>query len=112
MVGGTFEGDPPGLGGGVFQIDLGQDPSVTADQAHNLPRAATWASYYLWNNRTRFAANFPSLSAQDLVHATAASYNHGYGGVSGNLNNGRDIDYKTANGNYGSNILDLLDCFK
>jgi hypothetical protein len=54
------------------------------------------------------SAKFPNFTPAQLVQATAASYNFGIRNISGNPNT---IDVGTANGNYGSNVVQLMDCF-
>ena len=58
------------------------------------------------------SAWFPNFTPTQLLQATAASYNIGLWGISGNPNT---IDWGTApagaNGNYGSDILLLMNCF-
>lgn len=44
-----------------------------------------------------------------LLQATAASYNFGTSNISGNPNT---IDAGSANDNYGTNVMNLMDCFK
>jgi Transglycosylase SLT domain len=97
-----------GQGAGVFQIDLGANPSVTAAQAGNLQFSANFAAAMLSRNMSSIAAHHPNLSAAQQLQATAASYNFGVGNISGNPNT---IDQGTTGGNYGSNVVDLMDCF-
>jgi hypothetical protein len=54
------------------------------------------------------AAAHPNLNPTQLLQATAASYNFGTGNISGNPNT---IDVGTTGGNYGANVLLLMDCF-
>ncbi len=98
-----------GKGVGVFQIDLGQNPSVTAAQASDPEWAADWAAKRLAANFARLAANHPNLDQAHLLQATAASYNFGTGNITGNPNT---IDVGSAGNNYGSNIMNLMDCFE
>jgi RHS repeat-associated protein len=97
-----------GQGAGIFQIDLGQNPNVTAAQAFNPAWAANYAANMLSSNMGYLAAKFPNLTPSQLLQATAASYNLGRGGISGNPNT---IDIGTPGNNYGSNVLLLMDCF-
>lgn len=99
---------PNGKGAGVFQIDLGQNPSVTSAQAFNVSFAANWAANYLASNMAILAAAHPNLTGDALLQATAASYNFGTGNISGNPNT---IDVGTTGNNYGSNVLNLIQCF-
>jgi RHS repeat-associated protein len=85
-----------GQGAGVFQIDLGANPSVSRSQAFDIQWSADWAANYLYNNMTYLATQFPNLSPTQLLQATAASYNLGPGGISGNPNT---IDVGTTPGN-------------
>ena len=56
------------------------------------------------------AKKFPSLTPEQLVQATAASYNIGTGQISGNPNT---IDVGTQpDGHYGSNVMKLMECFR
>jgi len=54
------------------------------------------------------AARFPNFTSEQLLQATAASYNFGTSNISGNPNT---IDKGTTGNNYGSNVLLLMDCF-
>jgi len=112
---------PNGQGVGLFQIDLGQNPSVTAGQASNVAFAANWAAAYLSGNAKDLAANYPDLSTMSLagfsgygdmsVIAPADTYNLGLGGVKKFLNNTFDPDLGTTGENYGQNVWQLTKCF-
>ena len=97
-----------GNGRGFFQIDIGKNPSVTGAQAYDISFAANWAASYLAQNMATLAAKFPTFTPDQLLQATAASYNFGTGNISGNPNT---IDVGTTPGNYGGNVLKLMDCF-
>lgn len=97
-----------GFGRGIFQIDLGAHPNVTEAQAFDPTFAANFAARLLDTNMDTLAAAHPNLSPSQLLQATAASYNFGTGNISGNP---AKIDRGTTGGNYGSNILLLMDCF-
>ena len=62
----------------------------------------------LATNMATLAAKYPNLRPAQLLQATAASYNFGTGNISGNPGT---IDVGTAGNNYGSNVLNLMDCF-
>ena len=96
-----------GLGRGIFQIDIGQN-KVTESQAFDPTFAANWAANRLDTNMATLAAKFPNLDPTQLLQATAASWNLGVGGISGNPST---IDVGSPGNNYGSNILGLIDCF-
>jgi hypothetical protein len=55
-----------GLGRGVFQIDIGQNPSVTAAEAYDMTFAADWPANLLATNMATLAANYPTLSPTQL----------------------------------------------
>jgi RHS repeat-associated protein len=100
-----------GSGAGVFQIDLSKNPSVTANEAFTIQFAANFAANMLRNNydylKSQFGNNF---TPDQLLQATAASYNFGTGNISGNP---ATIDVGTAGpNNYGSNVLNLMSCFQ
>jgi len=97
-----------GKGAGVFQIDLGQNSNVTSSQAYNIQFAANFSANMLATNMTTLAAAHPNFSSAQLLQATAASYNFGTPNISGNP---KTIDVGTAGGNYGSNVLGLMNCF-
>ena len=98
-----------GEGAGVFQIDLGENPSVTPSQAYNIAAAANFAAAMLSKNKARLAASYPHLTPLQLLQATAASYNFGTRHIHGNPDT---IDAGTAGNNYGSNVLNLTThCF-
>jgi hypothetical protein len=62
----------------------------------------------LATNMATLSAAYPSLTPDQLLQATAASYNFGTSNISGNPNT---IDKGTTGNNYGSNVLLLMDCF-
>lgn len=98
-----------GQGAGVFQIDLGKNPTVTSAEAYDIPFAANFAANMLATNMAILAAQHPNLDPSQLLQATAASYNFGTRNISGDPNR---IDVGTTNGNYGSNVLGLMTCFQ
>jgi hypothetical protein len=97
-----------GFGAGVFQIDLGVNPSVTSEQAYNIAYAANFAAALLAANAASLASAHPNLTPEQLLQATAASYNFGTGNISGNPST---IDVGTTGNNYGSNVVNLMSCF-
>jgi RHS repeat-associated protein len=101
------EVDGAGLGVGVFQISV-PGSGLTAAQARNLTTGANYAAQLLNSNLNTLIANYPNLMSMQLLQATAASFNFGTGNISGNPNT---IDVGTTGGNYGSNVLGLLNCF-
>ena len=90
------------------QIDRGVNKDVTQEQAADIGWAAKWAANLMGSNSTQLAAAYSNFDAAQLLQATAASYNFGTGNISGNADT---IDVGTTRGNYGSNVLDLMDCF-
>ena len=102
------EADGAGVGVGVFQITVTRTNGVTAANANNLAWAASYAANMLHDNMTTLAQEYPNLTPDQLLQATAASYNLGVRGISGNPNT---IDQGSANNNYGANILQLMKCF-
>jgi hypothetical protein len=109
-----------GQGVGMFQIDLGQNPSA-ASIASNPLLAATWLASYLNNNIAGVTKTLAGVTGQlagwsgqgnmfDI--ALADTYNEGLGGVETFLRKGLDPDLGTTGENYGQNIFNLLDCFK
>ncbi|MDO1527975.1 RHS repeat-associated core domain-containing protein [Fulvimonas sp. R45] len=99
-----------GQGAGVFQIDLGANHFVSSSQAYNINYSANFAAGMLAHNMQTIAALDPNFTHDELMHATAASYNLGpfKGGISGNPNT---IDIGSAHNNYGQNVIDLMNCF-
>ncbi len=98
-----------GMGAGVFQVDLGQNPSVTSAEAYNVAWEANYAAQMLANNMATLASKYPGLTPCQLQQATAASYNFGTGNISGNPNT---IDVGSTGNNYGSNVMNLMTCFQ
>ena len=101
-----------GIGVGVFQLTVTPTSGVTAAQANDLAWAANYAAAMLQSNVTYLANKFPKFTPAQLLQATAASYNLGPYGISGNPNT---IDVGSAPGglagNYGSNVVQLMTCF-
>jgi RHS repeat-associated protein len=103
------EKDGAGVGVGVFQITVSANSGVTAAQANNLTWAANYAGNMLSSNMHYLAGRFPKFTATQLLQATAASYNLGPGGISGNP---ATIDEGSKpNGNYGALVLLIMNCF-
>jgi hypothetical protein len=100
---------PDGMGRGWFQIDLGAHPDISWAQAHDLVFAANWAANYLADNMAYLANAFPNFTPSELLQATAASYNLGPRGISGNP---ETIDDGSWGDNYGSNVVGMMDAFK
>ncbi|HEV3481173.1 MAG TPA: RHS repeat-associated core domain-containing protein [Candidatus Acidoferrales bacterium] len=103
------EKDGAGVGVGVFQITVSLSSGVTSAEARNLTWAANYAANMLNSNANYLAGKFPSFTPTQLLQATAASYNLGPGGISGNPNT-IDKGSKPHN-NYGSLVLQLMNCF-
>jgi hypothetical protein len=110
----TLQNGEEGHGMGVFQLT--NQPGVTAAQAYDLTFAANYAANMLSNNENILSNEFPAFTPDQLLQATAASYNIGTDpntGISGNPNT---IDVGTApggiRGNYGSNVVGLMSCFQ
>ncbi len=103
------EVDGAGVGVGVFQLTVSSASGVTTAQAQNLGWSANYAANMLSSNRALLAAAHPNLTPNQLLQATAASYNFGVSNISGNPNT---IDNGTTGNNYGSNVLQLADCFE
>ena len=100
-----------GGGVGVFQITVSPTSGVTAAQAGNLPWAANYVAKMLASNRTYLRNRFPNFTPEQLLKATAASNNmnpYRRGNFTGNP---ARIDVGTAHGNYGSNVLNLMNCW-
>jgi len=111
------ENDGAGVGVGIFQITVknnNQNPKngPTVNEANNLMWSANYAAQLLNSNLAYLAKQFPNFTASQLLQATAASYNmnpYKPGNFTGNPNT---IDKGTAGGNYGSNIMNLMNnCF-
>ena len=108
---GPFGANTTGIG--IFQITNGSVPWMNS----LTPMwAASYAASLLSSNMSTLATDFPNFTPTQLLQATAASYNFGAGNISGNP---ATIDYGSAPatklhpelGNYGSDILLLMDCF-
>ncbi len=107
------ENDGPGVGVGVFQITVSPQSGVSGTQAGNLAWAANYAAALLdWN--LDYLGNQPQLqnfTPAQLLQASVAAYNMDPtkpGNFTGNPNT---IDVGTAHNNYGSNVLQIMDCF-
>ena len=102
-------GDPKCSGAGMFQIDLHQHPGVSKDQALDVSFAADWAAKLLKTNMTILASVF---KGDELLQATAASYNlgpHGFSGDATKIDKGSSGPPKNG---YGNNAVQLMECFR
>ena len=110
---GTGDG---GHGRGLMQVD---DRSFGEWLAQNdwtnpaviIPKGV---SIYLVG-RASLATHFPNLTDDQLTHAALSTYNHGFGGVSRNIQLGRDVDFGTISNppnRYGQNALDRAAAMK
>ncbi len=97
-----------GPGMGVFQLT--NQPGVTAAQADDLTFSANYAANMLSNNESYLSSQFPAFTPDQLLQATAASYNLGPYDFSGNPNT-IDVGSK-PDGHYGSNVVNLMSCFQ
>ncbi len=97
-----------GQGQGVFQIDIGAHPDVTSAQAFDIGWAAQYAANMLAANLQDIQSQFPQLTRDQLMQATAAAYNFGVSNISGDPSR---IDIGTTRGNYGTSVLNLQRCF-
>jgi RHS repeat-associated protein len=97
-----------GQGAGVFQIDLGENSSISASRAYNVAFSAEFAGAMLSRNMMSIESRHPNFTHGQLLQATAASYNFGVGNISGNPST---IDTGTTGNNYGSNVINLMSCF-
>jgi RHS repeat-associated protein len=100
-----------GAGAGIFQIDLGVNPSVSRADAFDISFAAHWVAGYLLDTLGYLSSNVPGLSGDALQDAAFASYNAGAKAVATALNKGLSADSVTTAGQYGKNILNLMQCF-
>ena len=94
---------------GIWQIDLGQHPEVTAQQASDPVWAANWVANQLASNMNYMGNRFSAFNADQVAQAAAAAYNIGRGGISGNpatIDNGTQPDW-----NYGATVLALMECW-
>jgi hypothetical protein len=96
-----------GPGMGYFQLT--NQPGVTAAQAYDLTFAANYAANMLSDNESYLSNEFPAFTPDQLLQATAASYNLGPYGFSGNPNT-IDVGSK-PDGHYGSDVVGMMACF-
>jgi hypothetical protein len=106
------ENDGKGVGVGVYQITVSATSGVTAAQANDFTWATNYAVNKLVSNGANLAGAFPNFTPAQLLQATAASWNLGVGGISGNP----DTIDDASNGpnhqqDYGSVVLLLMNCF-
>ena len=114
------EKDGAGVGVGIFQITNGGSAAI------DLASAANLAAGILATNLETISRALPDLSPQLLTQAVADSWNAGAQGVINRINAGRSPDYHTSpimsngvvegyrgggTGQYGSDILKLMQCF-
>jgi RHS repeat-associated protein len=100
--GGNVAGRPRGEG--VFQIT---GHGVSQQQADDLSFSANWTASYLDSNASKIAS-YTSFSSDKFMQATAASFNLGPNGFSGNPDT---IDAGSTGGNYGGNVMGIRTCF-
>jgi RHS repeat-associated protein len=98
-----------GGGGGMGVFQLTNQPGVSSAQAYNLSFSAHYAAHMLSSNMSALSSAFPNFTPSQLLQATAASYNLGLEGISGNPNT---IDAGTTGGNYGSTVVGMMGCFR
>lgn len=76
------EVDGAGVGVGYFQITVRPGNGISAADAMNTAWAADWAANLLSNNLRTLANTFPKFTGDQLLQATAASYNFGTDDIS------------------------------
>lgn len=99
------QGGGTGPGMGVFQLT--NQRGVSHAQAFNVPFAANYAAGMLASNMKYLSGAF-SFTPPQLLQATAASYNLGKFGISGNPNT---IDVGSTGNNYGITVVGMMACF-
>lgn len=104
-----MEEDGTGVGVGVFQLTVAPGSGVSYGEASNLYTSAYIAASVLASNYSSLQLQFPNFTPAQLLQATTASYNFGTGNISGNP---ATIDVGSAGGNYGSNVVAIMQqCF-
>lgn len=63
----------------------------------------------LAENESAISSRYSNFTAAQILQATAASYNFGTRNISGNPD---AIDKGTTGNNYGSNVMELMQCFR
>lgn len=110
------ENDGTGVGVGVFQITVSSQSGVTAAQASNLSWAANYAANLMASNTSTLTKRNLGFNGAQLLQASVAAYNFG-AGVKNITGNPSTIDVGTTGthgskvGNYGSNVVQLTNCF-
>lgn len=107
----VMEHDGAGVGVGIFQITVSPSSGVTIAQAQDLNFSANYAANMLSSNMSILSGRYPNFNQGQLLQATAASYNLGIDPVKGITGNPNTIDVGTPGGNYGSNVMQLMNCF-
>lgn len=105
-----------GLGRGIFQIDIGQNPSVSADDARDINFAADWAWNKLSSDMNKYTASPANLNSSDILQEAIHDYNgsptrHG-GTMNLNLAGVTGLDRFTTGHNYVANVSDVINCFQ
>jgi RHS repeat-associated protein len=111
------EVDGTGVGVGIFQITVKPTSGITATQASDLSMAAYWVLNRLRETSSKLVDMNLDYDSAQFDQALAASYNmypssKNFTGDPNTIDEGTtDSRGKNYPGNYGSNILDLMDCF-
>lgn len=95
-----------GSGKGVFQLT--NQPNVTSEQAYDLEFSSVYAANMLASNMGILSSKFPFFTSDQLLQATADSYNFGIKNISGNTDT---MDVGSTGNNYGSSVIGLMSCF-
>jgi RHS repeat-associated protein len=99
-----------GLGRGMFQIDLGAHKNVSTEQAFNVEWSANYAASLLESREDHYDDR--GISNEMSQSAAIRDYNTGPKYTSGKIPGGVPaLDRGTANGNYVSDVLLLMNCF-
>jgi len=101
-----------GYGRGLCQIDFNSHEFARTGNWRNPNENILYCGTVLRQNQGQVNAKFGTLGPDQILRATLASYNCGFGRVKEALSSGKDIDYFTAHRDYSADVLSRAGWFQ
>ena len=108
---GPMPPDGLGFGRGLMQIDFDSNQLAQTGNWQD-PQANIMAGCQILANKLKYVSSHSTLAGLMLIRGAVAAYNCGEGNVVKAVQAGQDVDSRTANHNYSSDVLNRAGFFQ